>query len=63
MTASDGGTTVIETERLVLRRLTMDDVDTLAEIYRDPDVRRYFPEGPLDALETRDEVAWIIDVY
>jgi ribosomal-protein-alanine N-acetyltransferase len=63
MTASDGGTTVIETERLVLRHLTMDDVDALAEIYRDPDVRRYFPEGPLDAEETRDEVAWVIDVY
>jgi RimJ/RimL family protein N-acetyltransferase len=57
------GTTVIETERLVLRRLSMDDVDALAETYRDPDVRRYFPEGPLDGEETREEVAWVIEVY
>jgi ribosomal-protein-alanine N-acetyltransferase len=58
-----GEENVLETERLVLRRLTMDDVDALAEIYRDPDVRRYFPEGTLTHEETRDEVAWIIDVY
>jgi ribosomal-protein-alanine N-acetyltransferase len=63
MTPAAGGATVIETERLVLRRLTTDDVDALAEIYRDPDVRRYFPEGPLTREETRDEVAWVIDVY
>jgi len=60
---TDGASTVIETDRLVLRRLTIDDVDVLAEIYRDPDVRRYFPGGTLDREETRDEVAWVIDEY
>jgi [ribosomal protein S5]-alanine N-acetyltransferase len=54
--------TVIETERLVLRRLTMDDVGDLAELYRDPEVRRYFHEGPLTTEETRDELEWVIEV-
>src|SRR5262245_16177279 len=56
-------TSVLETERLALRRLTMEDLDSLAEIYRDPDVRRYFPEGTLTHEETREELEWIIDVY
>ena len=56
-------TTVLETERLILRRLTMDDLDALAVLYRDPDVRKYFPEGALTYDETKEELAWIIDVY
>jgi hypothetical protein len=39
-------TAVLETERLALSRLTMEDLDALAAIYRDPDVRRYFPRAP-----------------
>jgi ribosomal-protein-alanine N-acetyltransferase len=58
-----GAATVIETQRLMLRPLTLDDVEGLSEMYRDPDVRRYFPEGTLSLEETRDEVAWVIDVY
>jgi ribosomal-protein-alanine N-acetyltransferase len=54
---------LIETERLALRRLTMDDLDALAAIYRDPDVRRYFPEGTLTHEQTKEELEWIIDVY
>jgi RimJ/RimL family protein N-acetyltransferase len=42
---SDRGATVLETERLVLRHLTLGDLDELAALYRDPEVRRYFPEG------------------
>jgi len=41
----------------------MNDLDDLALIYRDPDVRRYFPEGTLSYEETREELEWIIDVY
>jgi ribosomal-protein-alanine N-acetyltransferase len=54
---------VLETERLILRRLTTDDLDALAELYLDPDVRRYFPEGTLTFQETKEELEWIIDVY
>jgi ribosomal-protein-alanine N-acetyltransferase len=41
----------------------MDDLDALAAIYRDPDVRRYFPEGTLTYEQTKEELEWIIDVY
>jgi ribosomal-protein-alanine N-acetyltransferase len=54
---------VLQTERLVLRNLTMDDLDELAAIYGDPDVRHYFPEGTLNREETKEELEWFIDVY
>lgn len=54
---------LLETERLILRALSMDDLDALAAIYDDPVVRRFFPEGTLTYEETREELAWIIDVY
>ena len=53
---------IIETERLELRPLTMDDLDALALIYSDPEVRKYFPEGTLTHVQTREELEWIIDV-
>jgi ribosomal-protein-alanine N-acetyltransferase len=54
---------VLETERLVLRRLTMDDLDPLAALYRDPEVRRYFPDGTRTYEQTREELEWVIEVY
>lgn len=36
---------IFETPRLALRRLQPDDLDVLSALYRDPDVRRYFPEN------------------
>ena len=54
---------VIETQRLALRRLTMDDLDVLAAIYSDADVRKYFPEGILTYEQTKEELEWIINVY
>jgi [ribosomal protein S5]-alanine N-acetyltransferase len=60
---ADDRSNVLQTERLILRRLTMDDLDSLAAIYADPDVRRYFPEGTLTYQETKEELEWIIDVY
>ena len=54
---------VIETDRLLLRRLTMDDLDALAALYGDPQVRRYFPDGTQSREQTREELEWIIDVY
>ena len=56
-------TIILETERLILRRLTMDDLDALFTLYRDPEVRKYFPEGTLTYEETKEELEWIIDVY
>ena len=56
-------TVVLETDRLVLRQLTADDLDALAALYADPEVRRHFPDGTRTYEQTRAELAWIIDVY
>lgn len=60
---TDTPTTVLETDRLLLRQLNLDDLDVLATIYRDPEVRRFFPEGVLTYKQTKEELEWIIDVY
>jgi ribosomal-protein-alanine N-acetyltransferase len=60
---TDSQAAVIETEQLLLRRLTPDDLDALFALYRDPEVRRYFPDGTLTYEETKAELDWIIDVY
>ena len=52
---------VLETERLTLRRLVPDDLDALAVLYADPELRRYFPEGTLDLEETREELEWFLE--
>lgn len=54
---------ILETSRLLLRPLTLSDLDALARLYRDPDIRRFFPEGTLTLTQTQEELAWIIDVY
>jgi ribosomal-protein-alanine N-acetyltransferase len=53
----------LESDRLLLRPLRMEDLDALATIYADPEVRRYFPEGTLTPDETREELEWLIEVY
>ncbi len=52
---------ILETERLVLRHLVPDDLDNLFVLYRDPDVRRYFPEGTLTYEETKEELEWFLN--
>jgi [ribosomal protein S5]-alanine N-acetyltransferase len=54
---------VLVTERLILRPLRVDDLDDLASIYADPEVRRFFPDGTRSRDETREELDWIVDVY
>ena len=52
---------ILETNRLVLRHLQRDDLDDLFALYRDSEIRRYFPEGTLTYEETRDELEWFLD--
>ena len=52
---------ILETKRLVLRRLELGDLDSLCALYTDPDVRRYFPEGTLTREETRAELEWFLN--
>ncbi len=41
----------------------MADLDALAALYSDPEVRRYFPDGTRTYEQTREELDWIIEVY
>jgi ribosomal-protein-alanine N-acetyltransferase len=55
---------ILETERLLLRRLVPEDLDDLYALYRDPEMRRYFPQegiSPDRTLtydETNEELEW-----
>jgi ribosomal-protein-alanine N-acetyltransferase len=51
---------ILETNRVFLRHLLPDDLDSLFALYRDPEVRRYFPEGTLTYEETREELEWFL---
>ena len=52
----EASTLVLETERLVLRHLSHDDLDALAAIQADPEVMRYFPSGPRSREEALREL-------
>jgi RimJ/RimL family protein N-acetyltransferase len=54
-------TKILETKRLILRRLVMDDLDALFALYSDPDVRKYYPEGTLNYEETKEELEWFLN--
>lgn len=53
---------VLETDRLLLRRLTFEDIDNLAHLYADPDTMRFFG-GPRDRAGAEDEVKWCLQQY
>ena len=52
---------ILETERLTIRHLEPGDLETLYALYRDPEMRRYFPDGTLTLEETREEVEWYLN--
>ncbi len=58
---------ILETDRLLLRRLVPDDLDALYALYRDPEMRRYFPpegvspDSTLTYEETREELEWFLN--
>ncbi len=55
----------LETDRLILRQFTMDDVDNLTTLDGDPDVMHYITGGrptPREEIET-DLLPWFIDYY
>ena len=52
---------ILETERLSLRRLLPSDLDDLYALYRDEEIRRYFPEGTLSYQDTKEELEWFLN--
>jgi len=58
---TDSTAKVLETARLILRRLTTDDLDHLFTLYHSPEVRKYYSEGIPSYEETRQELEWMIN--
>lgn len=56
MAATEQNDVALETERLLLRRFRPEDLDALARIYADAEVRRHFPRGVLSREETQQEI-------
>jgi RimJ/RimL family protein N-acetyltransferase len=52
---------IVETARLVLRRLVPADLDALFRLYSDEETRRYFPEGTLSYADTKEELEWFLN--
>jgi RimJ/RimL family protein N-acetyltransferase len=54
----------LETDRLVLRRFTGDDLELLVELDSDPEVKRYIDDGaPVDRQELAAMLAWWLGYY
>jgi len=51
---------ILETPRLLLRHLEMNDVDALYALYQDIEIRRHFPDGVLTYKETKEELEWYL---
>jgi ribosomal-protein-alanine N-acetyltransferase len=49
---------VLRTARLTLRHLEPGDLEPLFALYRDSEMRRYFPDGTLTRAETQEEIEW-----
>lgn len=51
---------ISESKRLLFRHLERGDLDNLYALYRDPEMRRYFPDGTLTREATREELEWFL---
>lgn len=51
---------VLTTERLFLRRFELEDLESLYALYRDPEIRKYYPDGTRTLMETKEELDWFI---
>ena len=49
---------ILESKRLILRRLVSEDLDALWALYCDPEITRYIPDAPKTLEETRKELEW-----
>ena len=53
----------IETDRFTLQHLEPADLDPFYALYRDPEVRRYFPDGTRTHAQTRQELEFFARGY
>jgi RimJ/RimL family protein N-acetyltransferase len=52
---------ILETNRLLLRRQVLTDLDDLYGLYSDPDVTRFIPDAPRSYEEARRELEWFVN--
>lgn len=52
---------ILTTERLVLRHLEPDDLASLYGLYRDPQMREFYPDGTRTLAETKEELDWFLN--
>ena len=52
---------ILDTPRLSLRQLELRDLPALYALYRDPEIRQYFPEGTRSLEETKEELEWFLN--
>lgn len=53
-------TIILETQRLILRHPVISDLENYHALYRDPEIRKYFPDGTLTLEQTREELEWYL---
>jgi ribosomal-protein-alanine N-acetyltransferase len=51
---------VLNTARLLLRHFEPEDLEPLYALYRDPEIRKYYPDGTRTLQETKEELEWFI---
>jgi RimJ/RimL family protein N-acetyltransferase len=51
---------ILESNRLFFRYLLPEDLDSLYALYRNPEIRRYFPDGTLTYEQTKQELDWFL---
>lgn len=54
-------TTVLETKRLLLRRLIQEDLDDLFALYCNPEITKYIPDAPRNYEDTKEELEWFLN--
>lgn len=52
---------ILETQRLILRHLILNDLDKLFALYQDTEIRRHFPDGIKNYDDTKEELEWYMD--
>lgn len=49
---------ILETERLILRRQLLTDLDDLWALYSDPEITKFIPDAPRTRQEAQEELEW-----
>ena len=51
---------ILNTQRLQLRHVEPGDLAPLYALYRDPEIRKYYPDGTRTLQETKEELDWFL---